>query len=178
MQVIETPRYRAGISSGMLLHSYIIFVGQSEVIPISASAFLPSTIDDSPTQNNGRYLSNSAMSSPVIIVTGASRGLGEAIVSYLLGRSDSKLVLVSRTEEPLAALKQKYPERVEYLAADMAKDETPAEIIKKAIDVFGRIDSVVVNHGVLDPVAKVVDANIEAWRKAFDINFFGAVLLV
>jgi NADP-dependent 3-hydroxy acid dehydrogenase YdfG len=118
------------------------------------------------------------MSSPVIIVTGASRGLGEAIVSYLLGHSNSKLFLVSRTEEPLAALKEKNPKRVDYLAADMADDHTAAKIIKKVIEVYGRIDSVVVNHGVLDPVAKVADANIEAWRKAFDINFFGAVSLV
>ncbi|KAA8899034.1 hypothetical protein FN846DRAFT_990920 [Sphaerosporella brunnea] len=117
------------------------------------------------------------MSAPVIIVTGASRGLGQAIVSYLLLHSSSKLVLVSRSEEPLAAIKQSNPGRVEYVAADVAKDETADKVVKKAIDAFGTPDSVIVNHGVLDPVAKVADADMEAWKKHFDINFFGAVAM-
>jgi NAD(P)-dependent dehydrogenase (short-subunit alcohol dehydrogenase family) len=118
------------------------------------------------------------MSAPVIIVTGASRGLGKAVVSYLLRQSTSKLVLVSRSEEPLAAIKEPNPERVEYIAADISNPETPAKLVKKAIDAYGRLDSVVLNHGVLDPVAKIADANIEAWRKSFDVNFFTAVDLV
>lgn len=50
--------------------------------------------------------------------------------------------------------------------------------MEKAVAVFGRVDSLIVNHAVLDPVSKVADADIEEWRRSFDINFFGAVALV
>ena len=57
--------------------------------------------------------------SKVIVVTGASRGIGLAIAKYLLTRSH-KLVLAARSAGPLAELKEQYPGRVEFLAADLA----------------------------------------------------------
>lgn len=36
----------------------------------------------------------------------------------------------------------------------------------------------IVNHGVLDPVARIADADVDAWRSAFDVGFFGVVALV
>ncbi len=54
----------------------------------------------------------------VVIVTGASRGIGLAIAQDLLAGSH-KVVLVARSAEPLQALKEQYPSQVEYLAADM-----------------------------------------------------------
>jgi NADP-dependent 3-hydroxy acid dehydrogenase YdfG len=55
----------------------------------------------------------------VILLTGASRGIGLAIAKYLL-KVSHKLVLVARSEEPLQNLKAEYPGQVEYLAADLA----------------------------------------------------------
>jgi len=62
------------------------------------------------------------MSPKVIIVTGASRGLGLAIAQYLL-RASHNVVLVSRTQTELENLKKQYPSQVEYLAADLTKFE-------------------------------------------------------
>jgi len=58
------------------------------------------------------------MPSKVILVTGASRGIGHAVAKHLLDHSH-KVVLVSRTQTELEALKSKYPTQVEYLAADL-----------------------------------------------------------
>jgi NAD(P)-dependent dehydrogenase (short-subunit alcohol dehydrogenase family) len=53
---------------------------------------------------------------------------------------------------------------------------------KKAVDLaldrWGRLDGVIVNHGALDPVKKVADSSPEEWREAFDVNVFSAVGLV
>lgn len=57
--------------------------------------------------------------SKVIIVTGASRGIGLAIANYLL-KSSHKLVLVARSAEPLEKLKSEYPGQVEVVPADLA----------------------------------------------------------
>lgn len=58
-------------------------------------------------------------SSKVIIITGASRGIGLAMATYLL-KASHKLVVVARTAEPLENLKKQYPGQVELLAADLA----------------------------------------------------------
>ncbi len=58
-------------------------------------------------------------SSKVVIVTGASRGIGLAVTEYLV-RNSHKVVIVSRSQEVLAALKDKYPSQIEYFAADLA----------------------------------------------------------
>lgn len=56
----------------------------------------------------------------VIILTGASRGIGLAIAKYLL-KNGHKLVLVARTKEPLEKLKEEYVGAVEVFTGD-AKD--------------------------------------------------------
>jgi len=58
------------------------------------------------------------MEPKVIIVTGASRGIGLAVAKVLLEASH-KVVLIARSAEQLQALKEQYPEQVAYLAADM-----------------------------------------------------------
>ena len=40
------------------------------------------------------------------------------------------------------------------------------------MDKFGRLDSLVLNHGVLDPVTPLAEAKAEDWVKGFNVNFF------
>lgn len=62
------------------------------------------------------------MTSKVIIVTGASRGIGLAVAKSLLAASH-KVVLVSRSAEKLQELKDAYPNQVAFLAADITADD-------------------------------------------------------
>lgn len=64
------------------------------------------------------------------------------------------------------------------MAGDLGNLATVKAVVEKAVSAFGRIDSLIVNHGVLDPVSKIADANIEEWKTSFDIGFFGVVALV
>ena len=66
------------------------------------------------------------MPSKVIIVTGASRGIGLAIARYLLEASH-KVVLVARTASELENLKSRYPSQVEYLTADLTDLDVSVE---------------------------------------------------
>ena len=70
------------------------------------------------------------MASKVVIVTGASRGIGLAVAEYLL-KNEHKVVVVSRSKEPLQALKDKYPSQVEYIAADLTNFEVCLATIEK-----------------------------------------------
>lgn len=58
-------------------------------------------------------------SSKVIIVTGATRGIGLAIAQYLL-KDSHKVVLAARSKDQLEALKAAHPGQVEYVAGDLA----------------------------------------------------------
>jgi NADP-dependent 3-hydroxy acid dehydrogenase YdfG len=67
------------------------------------------------------------MASKVIIVTGASRGLGLAITKHLLGNPSHSVVLAARSGEQLETLKTSHPKQVAYLAADLGKQEVSAK---------------------------------------------------
>lgn len=65
------------------------------------------------------------MESKVVIVTGASRGIGLAIAQFLLTASH-KVVLVSRSADQLQELKNRFPSQVAYLAVDMTVADVSA----------------------------------------------------
>lgn len=114
------------------------------------------------------------MSIKVIALTGASRGIGLAIAHYLLQRSHS-LVVVARSEGPLRELEKQYPLQTAVLVGDLTDFSLGRQIVDLALERFGKLHGVIINHGVLDPVKRLADSTAEEWRAAFDINFFSAV---
>ncbi|KAF6807757.1 short-chain dehydrogenase [Colletotrichum sojae] len=118
------------------------------------------------------------MASKVFIVTGASRGIGLAIAEYLLRDPAHKVVLAARSEDKLRALKEAHPGQVEYAAVDLADLKSIPKIAEAAVGAYGRIDGIVINHGVLEPVTRLANANLEEWKRAYDINVFSGLALV
>jgi NADP-dependent 3-hydroxy acid dehydrogenase YdfG len=116
--------------------------------------------------------------SKVIIVTGASRGIGLAVANYIYALKSHKLVLVARSLESLQIFQKQDPESIEVVRADMSEHGVGKKVIDQALQRFGRLDGLVVNHGVLDPVKKVGDSKVDEWRNAFEVNFFSAIDLV
>lgn len=114
--------------------------------------------------------------SKVILLTGASRGIGLATAHHLL-KNSHRVVLVSRSEAPLSDLKAQYPDQVTYVAGDLSDFPLSKKAVDLAISTWKRLDAVIVNHGVLDPVKKLADSTAEEWRSAFDKTFFSAVAL-
>lgn len=119
------------------------------------------------------------MSSPVIILTGASRGIGFAVAQFLLRSSSApRVLLVSRTASALESLKSAYPSQVEYIAGDLGSPDTAGKVVQTAVESFGRLDALIINHATLDPVGRLDMASFDTWRSAFEINLFSAVALV
>ncbi|KAJ5219714.1 hypothetical protein N7468_008918 [Penicillium chermesinum] len=111
-----------------------------------------------------------------IIVTGASRGLGHAIAKYLLSAPQShNVVVLARSVEPLQKLKDEYKGQVEVVHGDLSDFSLAQKAVDAAIKSFGRLDGLVLNHGVLGQTGKVAETDVENWRSAFDINFFSLV---
>ncbi|GIZ37742.1 hypothetical protein CKM354_000117800 [Cercospora kikuchii] len=114
--------------------------------------------------------------SKVILLTGASRGIGLSIAHFLLQQSH-KLTLVARSEPALRELEKQYPNQTAILPGDFSDLSLGQKAVDLTIKQFGKLDGVIVNHGVLDPVTKVADAKAEEWRDGFTINFFSAVAI-
>jgi NAD(P)-dependent dehydrogenase (short-subunit alcohol dehydrogenase family) len=114
---------------------------------------------------------------PVIVVTGASRGIGLSIARFLLKR-ETCVVVVSRSQAPLQQLQSEFPTQVEILTGDLADASVPPKAVALAQSKWGRLDGLVVNHGTLSPVSAVADLDIGAAKAAFDTNFFSAVAMV
>lgn len=56
--------------------------------------------------------------------------------------------------------------------------QTIPKIAEAAVKTFGKIDGIVINHGVLEPVTRLADSSIDEWKKAYDINVFSGLALV
>lgn len=115
----------------------------------------------------------------VVIVTGASSGIGEATARQF-GREGAKVVLAARRMEKLEALANEIGgmgtgAEVLVVQADLSKLEDIQALIQKTLDKFGRIDVLVNNAGFgrldwlekLDPVKDI--------QGQFDVNVMGVI---
>ncbi|KAI4290200.1 MAG: hypothetical protein L6R35_000523 [Caloplaca aegaea] len=117
------------------------------------------------------------MDTKTIIVTGASRGIGYAIAEYLI-RNSHNVVLLARSTGPLEDLKKRSPDRVSICVGDLADFSFAERSVEMAIKDFGKLDGLILNHGVLEPASRIVDSDPKAWRACFDVNFFSLVAFI
>jgi NAD(P)-dependent dehydrogenase (short-subunit alcohol dehydrogenase family) len=112
----------------------------------------------------------------VVVVTGASSGLGRA-VARLAGSRGAKVVVTSRSTEALdACVREIQASGSEALAvpADCAVEDQVAQVVEQAVDRFGRIDSYVAN-AIVTVYAETYEYEREELRRIIDVNFFGQV---
>lgn len=118
----------------------------------------------------------SALTDQVIVITGASSGIGAATARHLRA-AGMRLVLTARREDRLRELAAELGETA-FLAGDIADPELPGQLIGSALRAFGRCDAVFNNAGFMDagPVDKIdiervchmVRVNVEAaYRLAY-----------
>lgn len=113
----------------------------------------------------------SVPTSPVTIVTGASRGIGRAIAAALAA-AGHRLVLAARDEPALAAVAAELGRggaEVATVAVDLRSETAPAAVVAAAERRFGPPDAVVSNAGTA-PADKVEHTTAAVLREAFDLH--------
>ena len=116
---------------------------------------------------------------PVVIVTGASRGIG-ASVAHWLGKIGARVTLIARTKESLnqvsADVKRlggdPFP-----ICMDIADAKACRRSIENTLEHFSRLDAVVNNAGIFEPMATVAKADPDAWRYGLEVNLLGPVYM-
>jgi uncharacterized protein len=107
----------------------------------------------------------------VMLVTGASSGIGEATARRLAREPQASLVLVARREERLKGLAAALgDERVSWVAADLLDGEAPERIRDHVLERHGRLDLLVNNAGAAWR-ARFADGGYENVRRTMAINF-------
>ncbi|KAJ2964762.1 hypothetical protein NQZ79_g235 [Umbelopsis isabellina] len=116
----------------------------------------------------------------VAIVTGGSRGIGEAIVKHLASKG-ANLVICYLTQaalaKSLAELVQSQGLRAITVEADLGSLDGPKKIIDSAVEAFGKID-IIVNNAAVALFAPLVETTVENYEKSYNINVRGPLFLV
>ncbi|KAL8291727.1 hypothetical protein RQP46_001985 [Phenoliferia psychrophenolica] len=120
------------------------------------------------------------MNNPVVILTGASKGIGLATLNILL-RASVNVVSVSRTETPeLTSLAAKYPGVLVISLGDVSKDEDNKAAVDVAMQSFSRLDGVILNAGTLSPLGTIASmkGKVDEVEGLFRVNFLSLVSLL
>jgi NAD(P)-dependent dehydrogenase (short-subunit alcohol dehydrogenase family) len=108
----------------------------------------------------------------VAIITGASRGIGEAI-ARAFAQAGATVVLAARKIEPLAAVATSIGGNAIAIAAHTGRDSDCVELVRAAIEKTGKID-VLVNNAATNPhFGPLIDVDEGAWDKTFEVNTKG-----
>ena len=112
-----------------------------------------------------------------VVVTGASSGMGKAIVE-LFAREGARVIAVARRKERLEELAESLkdaPGRVIPYAGDVALEETVSGAIDLAVKEFGRLDVLINNAGVMDDMSPIGDVTDETIDRVFRVNLYAPI---
>jgi len=112
-----------------------------------------------------------------IVVTGASSGMGKAIVE-LFAKEGAHIIAVARRQERLEALAESLkhePGIVIPYVGDVTKEETNVGAIDTAIEYFGRFDVLINNAGVMDDMSPIGEVTDEIIDHVFSVNLYAPI---
>ena len=118
----------------------------------------------------------SEVAGKVVVITGASSGLGEA-TAKMLAEKGAKLVLGARREKRLQQLVNAITSdggEAIYKTVDVTKRDEVEALANAALEKFGRID-VLVNNAGLMPLAPLDELKVDEWEQMIDVNIKGVM---
>ncbi len=114
------------------------------------------------------------MKNKVVIITGASSGIGKALALECASKG-AKLVLAARRIDRLHELEQQLKNtEIESVQADVSNEEDCKKIIDQAIARFGQID-VLINNAGISMRALFAELELDVIKRLMDVNFWGTV---
>jgi len=121
-------------------------------------------------------MSDSQVSDKVVVITGASSGIGATTATLLAGRG-AKVVLGARRQDRLNRIVKDISAAggtAISVAADVTRRPEVEALVKGAVASFGRVDVMVNNAGVM-PMAPIQLLKVDEWDRQIDVNIKGVL---
>lgn len=112
------------------------------------------------------------MSGKTVVVTGASRGIGEA-AARAFAAEGANVVLLARSGDAIGRIAREIGETALAVTCNVASWSQVKAAMDQAAWRFGQIDVLINNAGVIEPISMLRDSDPAGWSKAFDINLKG-----
>lgn len=115
----------------------------------------------------------------VALVTGATSGIGAA-TARRLAEEGCKIALAGRSEDKGCALEEEIKAKggtAAYIPCDVSQEKEVAALIEKTVKIFGGIDILFNNAGVMLPSMEIERMPVEDWEETFSINVNGFFLV-
>ncbi|WP_055682245.1 SDR family oxidoreductase [Jannaschia rubra] len=107
-----------------------------------------------------------------VLITGASRGIGES-AARAFAAEGARVALLARSTDAIADLAGDIGDRALAIPCDVARWSEMARAVDATVGTFGSLDVVVNNAGVIEPIAQLSDTDPDAWSTAVDVNLKG-----
>src|SRR6201989_48979 len=116
------------------------------------------------------------ISGKVVVVTGASSGIGEATARLLAGRGAAVMLGARRTErlDQLAEEVRRPRGRATSRSTDVTRREALQRLADAAVAEFGRLDVLVSNAGI-SKIGPIADLDVDGWQAMIDVNLRGVL---
>lgn len=112
------------------------------------------------------------MQGKVVVVTGASRGIGAA-AAQVFAMAGARVALLARSGGEVAEIARMIGADAMSVQCDVANAADVVAALNAVLAKWGRVDVLINNAGVIAPIARLADADSEDWGRAIDINLKG-----
>ncbi len=118
----------------------------------------------------------STQDAKVILVTGATQGIGQAVAEAMLD-DGHHVILAARRADALDEIAGRYPDQALPVPTNVANPEAVGALFARIRDVYGRIDVVFNNAGAFMASSEISEVSWEDWRRVMSVNLDGAFLI-
>lgn len=119
------------------------------------------------------------MADPVLLITGASSGIGAATARAAAG-AGYRVALAARSKDKLESLVQELggPDRALAIACDVREIDDQQAMVARTLETYGQLDAVYANAGISGAEGGFAGADPHVWREMLLTNVFGVALTV
>jgi NAD(P)-dependent dehydrogenase (short-subunit alcohol dehydrogenase family) len=114
----------------------------------------------------------SQMIEKVVLITGASQGIG-AECARVFAAAGARVALLARNQAAIENLAAEIGPNAVAIRCDVSDYSDVQAAVAATLDQFGRLDVVINNAGVIEPISHLATSDADAWGRAIDINLKG-----
>jgi NAD(P)-dependent dehydrogenase (short-subunit alcohol dehydrogenase family) len=112
------------------------------------------------------------MTGKTVLITGASRGIGAA-AARVFAQAGANVALLARGQAEIADLAGEIGEKAIAIPCNVASYRDISRAVETTVQAFGGLDVLINNAGIIEPIARLEDADPDGWSSVIDVNLKG-----